>query len=87
MSQFKFMKQHQGKFATNRFSSHRNKAIGLPEKILFQRVVSGSATKGREAMKESTRQAVQDMWEQIVTKEIGFRDYEFREALKREKQS
>ena len=88
MSQFEFMKQHQGKFASNRVSSYRNKAVGLPEQILCQRVVTGSATKGREAMKESTRQAVQDMWNEIVTKEIGFRDYnEFREALKREKQS
>ena len=88
MSQFEFMKQHQGKFASNRVSSYRNKAVGLPEQILRQRVVTGSATKGREAMKESTRQAVQDMWNEIVTKEIGFRDYnEFREALKREKRS
>ena len=87
MSRFEFMKQHQGKFATNRVSSYRNEAMGLPAEILLQRVVTGSATKGREAMKESTRQAVQDMWEQIVTKEIGFRDYnEFRDALKKEKQ-
>ena len=84
MSRFEFMKLHEGKFTTNRFSRYRNKALGFAEDKVSPRVVTGSATKGREAMEESTRQAVQDMWDQIVTKEIGFRNYnEFREAFKR----
>ena len=86
MSRFEFMKEHQQKFSSNRIARYRNKAIGLPDDARFRRVITGSATKGREAMKESTRQTVQDMWDKTVTKEFGFRDYnEFREALKREK--
>ena len=85
MSRFEFMKKHQKKFATHGVSKNRNKAAGLNEGIVHQRVNTGSATKGREAMEESTKQAVQDMWNEIVTKGIGFRDYnEFRDALKRE---
>ena len=85
-SRFEFMKQHQEKFSSNRIASYRNKAVGLPDDVRFRRVITGSATKGREAMEETTRQAVQDMWNETVTTEIGFRDYdEFKEALKREK--
>ena len=82
-SRFEFMKEHQEKFSCNRIAHYRNKVIGFPDEARYRRVVTGSATKGREAMKESTRQAVQDMWNKTVTKEIGFRDYyEFKEALK-----
>ena len=85
MSRFEFMKQHQQKFATQRASRNRRKPVGLHKGIVLQRVNTGSATKGREAMDESTKQAVQDMWDQIVTKEIGLRDYnEFRDVLKME---
>ena len=88
MSRFEFMKQHQERFAMDRVSTNRNKATGLPQGARFQRVAKGSATEGREAMEESTKQAVQDMWNEIVTKETGLRDYnELRNALKREKQS
>ena len=84
MSKFDVMKLHKDKFSSRRMSRYRNKAMGLPDEINFLRVVTGSATKGREAMKESTRQAVQDMWNKIITKETGFRDYsEFRDALKK----
>ena len=85
MSRFKFMKKHQEKFANHRVARYRNSAIGLQKGTVFRRVNTGSATKGREAMEECTRQAVQDMWDQIVTKKIGFRDYnEFRQTLRRE---
>jgi hypothetical protein len=88
MSTFDFMKQNQDKFASNRVSSYRNKAVGIPEGVKLQRVATGSATKGREIMDEGTKQAVQKMWNEIVTKETGFQDYsDFREALKKEKQS
>ena len=81
MSTFDFMKQNQEKFATQSAARH----LGLP---LMQRVQTGSATKGREMMEEHTKQAVQKMWNDIVTKETGFQDYnELRDALKKEKQS
>jgi ABC-type hemin transport system substrate-binding protein len=88
MSTFDFMKQNQDKFASNLVSSYRNKAMGVPEGVVSQRVATGSATKGREIMDEGTKQAVQKMWNETVTKETGFQDYsEFRDGLKKEKQS
>ncbi|CAB4011112.1 sulfotransferase domain-containing [Paramuricea clavata] len=89
MSTFDFMKQSREKFACNLLSSYRNKAMGIPEAVRLQRVATGSATKGREMMDEGTKQAVQKMWDETnVTKETGFQDYsEFRDGLKREKQS
>jgi Ca2+-binding EF-hand superfamily protein len=88
MSTFDFMKQSRDKFASNLLSSYRNKALGIPEGVRLQRVATGSATKGREMMDEGTKQAVQKMWNETVTKETGFQDYsEFRDGLKKEKQS
>jgi hypothetical protein len=88
MSTFDFMKQNQDKFASNLVSSYRNKAMGIPEGVVCQRVATGSATKGREIMDEGTKQAVQKMWNETVTNETGFQDYsEFRDGLKKEKQS
>ncbi|CAB4024150.1 sulfotransferase domain-containing, partial [Paramuricea clavata] len=88
MSTFDFMKQNRDKFSTNLVSSYRNKAMGIPEGVVSQRVATGPATKGREMMDEGTKQAVQGMWNEIVTKETGFQDYsEFRDGLKKEKQS
>ena len=46
------------------------------------------ATKGRELMDDCTQQAVQKMWNEIVTTAIGFQDYkELRQAHKKEKHS
>ena len=88
MSTFDFMKQNQEKFATHNATSDRNKALGIATAVPLQRVQTGSATKGREMMEEHTKQAVQKMWNDIVTKEIGFQNYtELRNALKKEKQS
>jgi hypothetical protein len=88
MGTFDFMKQNEDKFASNLLSSYRNKAMGIPEGVVCQRVATGSATKGREIMDECTKQAVQNMWDETVTKETGFQGYsEFREALRREKLS
>ena len=86
MSTFDFMKQNKDKFTTSRFSRYRNKAQGIPEKFVLERVAMGSATKGRGMMEECTKQALQKKWNDTVTKETGFQDYnEFREALKKEK--
>lgn len=83
-SSFDFMKQNQKKFETNRVSKYRNRALGLPEENILPRVVTGSATKGREMMSESTKQAVQQLWTDTVTKELGFQDYnELRDCLKK----
>jgi hypothetical protein len=88
MSTFDFMKQNRDKFSTNLVSSYRSKALGIPEGVVCQRVATGSATKGREIMDEGTKQAVQKMWDETVTKWTGFQDYsKFRDGLMREKQS
>ena len=88
MSTFDFMKQNQEKFATHSATSDSNKVLGIATAVPLQRVQTGSATKGREMMEEHTKQAVQKMWNDIVTKEIGFQNYtELRNALKKEKQS
>ena len=87
MSSFDFMKQNGDKFAGHRVS-RRNKAVHVPEDHRLKRVNTGSATKGREMMDECTKQAVQKMWSEIVTKKLDFQDYNaFREALKKERQS
>jgi hypothetical protein len=88
MSTFDFMKKNQHKFAGNRFSRYRNKAMGLADDVLLERVVTGSATKGREMMKECTKQAVQEKWNDTIAKETSIRSYdELRDTLKKEKQS
>ena len=88
MSTFDFMKQYQDKFATSRVSRYRNKACGIPEEIVCDHVVTGSATKGRDMMEECTKQALQKRWNETIAKETGFQDYnEFREAFKKDKQS
>ena len=88
MSIFDFMKQNQDKFATHRLNHYRNKAIGINLPIPKQRVVTGSATKGWEMMEDCTKQAIQKLWNDTVTKAIGFKDYkEFRQVLKQEKHS
>ena len=84
MSTFDFMKQNQDKFAGHRVAEYRHKAMGLT--LPAQRVVTGSATKGQEMMDDSTKQAVQKMWNEVVTTPLGFKDYdELRHALKKEK--
>jgi hypothetical protein len=88
MSTFDFMKQNQHKFATSRLSRYRNKAMGLPDDVLLERVATGSATKGREMMEECSKQAIQQRWNDSIAKETGIQSYnELRNTLKREKQS
>ena len=86
MSTFDFMKQNQDKFASHRLAEYRYKAMGLTLTTPAQRVVTGSATKGQEMTDDSTKQAVQKMWNEVVTTPLGFKDYdELRHALKKEK--
>ena len=83
MSRFDFMKENQEKFASHRTSQSRNRSLGLPEATRLQRIHTGSATKGREVMDDCTKEAIQKMWTEIITKELGFQDYdEFRHILK-----
>ena len=87
MSSVDFMKQNGDKFAGHRVS-RRNKAMHVPEDHRLNRVTKGSAAKGREMMDECTKQAVQKVWNEIVTKKLGFQDYNaLRDALKKERQS
>ena len=84
MSAFNFMKQHQEKFASHLTSVSRNRAMGFPEEIRLQRVATGSATKALEMMEDCTKQRIQKMWTDTISKEFGFQDYnEFREAWKK----
>ena len=86
MSTFDYMKENHHKFVANRISSYRNKAMGIPEDVRPQRVVTGSATKGRDMMQNSTKEAVQKTWNETVSKQIGLHDYnELRSALTRKK--
>ena len=88
MSRFDFMKENQDKFASHLVSLNRNAPLKLPEGTRLNRVHTGSATKGQEVMNVCTKEAVQKMWTEIITKELGFKDYdELRNALKTEKQS
>ena len=88
MSRFDFMKENQDKFVSHLVSLNRNAPLKLPEGTRLNRVHIGSATKGQEVMDVCTKEAVQKMWTDIITKELGFKDYdEFRNALKTEKQS
>ena len=86
MSTFDFMKQNKHKFATSRASRYRKKDMG--GEFVTDRVMTGSATKGRDMMEECTKQVLQKEWNDTIAKETGLQDYnEFKEALKKEKQS
>ena len=86
MSSFEFMKKNERKFSSVRVARYRNVAIGLPADLIPSKVVSGSATKGRELMDEKTKEIIQAKWLEVVRKQIGFKDYdELRMAFKKEK--
>ena len=81
MSSFDFMKANEEKFYTNVFVKGLKK-LGYKGTVMMKRVVTGSATKGREMMSEQAKQAIQNMWNETVTSTIGFKNYEeFRNAL------
>ena len=83
MSRFDFMKENQKKFASHRTSQSRNRSLGLPEATRLQRIHTGSATKGRDVMDDCAKEAIRKMWTEIITKELGFQDYdELRYILK-----
>ena len=86
MSRFDFMKKNQDKFsASHLVSLSRNKSMELPEDTRLNRIHTGSATKGRKVMDDCTKEAIQRTWTEIITKELGFIDYEeFRHGLKTE---
>ena len=86
MSSFEFTKKNERKFSSVRFARYRNAAVGLPADLIPSKVVSGSATKGRELMDEKTKEVIQAKWLEVVRKKIGFKDYdELRMAFKKEK--
>jgi hypothetical protein len=86
MSTFEFMKENKGKFSDVRYARYRNKACGVPDDAVASKVVTGSATKGRELMDDKTKEIIQAKWLEVVGKQTGFQDYnELRNAFKKEK--
>ena len=86
MSSFEFMKKNEKKFKVVRVARYRNKACGLPVDAVPSRVVTGSATKGRELMDDKTKKIIQAKWLEVVSDQLGFQDYnELRNAFNKEK--
>lgn len=86
MSSFEFMKKHERKFSDVRIARYRNKPCGIPGEFYPSKVVTGSATKGRESMDDKTKELIQRQWLDLVGKETGFQDFnELRMAFKKEK--
>ena len=75
MSSFEFMKQHVGKFSDATLIRCRKNACGIPDGAFLSKVVTGSATKGREMMDDITKNKIQEQWLEVVAKETGFQDY------------
>ena len=86
MSSFEFMKKHVGKFSDATLIRCRQKACGIPDGAFLCKVVTGSATKGRELMDDITKKKIHEKWLEVVAKETGFQNYsELRTAFKKEK--
>ncbi|XP_028406630.1 amine sulfotransferase-like isoform X1 [Dendronephthya gigantea] len=86
MSSFEFMKSNERKFSSAISSKYRNKICGVAdETVVRSKVVTGSATKGREMMDEKTKEMIQAKWNEVVWKQTGFQDYqELRNAFKKQ---
>ncbi|CAB4017342.1 sulfotransferase domain-containing [Paramuricea clavata] len=88
MSFLEFMRENKGKFPGVRYARYRNKACGVPDNAVPSKVVTGSATKGRELMDDKTKEIIQAKWLEVVGKQTGFQDYnELRSAFKKEKKN
>ncbi|XP_028406621.1 amine sulfotransferase-like isoform X3 [Dendronephthya gigantea] len=88
MSSFEFMKSNERKFSELRTAKYRNKFCGIPDDVVPSKIVTGSATKGREMMDEKTKEMIQAKWNDVVWKQTGFQDYqELRNAFKKENEN
>jgi hypothetical protein len=88
MSSFEFMKESERKFSNVRLARCRNKSCGIPDDAIASKIVTGSATKGRESMDDNTKEIIQAKWLEVVGKQTGFQDYnELRSAFKNEQMS
>ena len=86
MSSFEFMKENQKKFSDMRIARYQNVACGLPLDVVPNKVVTGSASKGRELMDDKTKEIIQGKWLEVVAKQTGFQNYnELRSAFHNEK--
>ena len=86
MSSFGFMEKNERKFSEVRYPRSRNAVCGLPTNLVVSKVVSGSATKGRELMDEKTKEIIQAKWLEIVGKQTGIQNYnELRRAFKNDR--
>ncbi|CAB3993558.1 Hypothetical predicted protein [Paramuricea clavata] len=84
MSSFEFMKGNQKKFADMHIARYRNEACGVPHDAVPNKVVTGSASKGRELMDDKTKEIIQGRWLEVVAKQAGFQDYnELRSAFQK----
>jgi hypothetical protein len=95
MSSFEFMKKNEGKFSeaslalrfANKASAHgtEDADVRSSQVRLHSKVVTGSATKGRELMDEKTKEIIQAKWLEVVGKQTGFQEYnDLRTAFKKE---
>ncbi|XP_028406628.1 estrogen sulfotransferase-like isoform X2 [Dendronephthya gigantea] len=88
MSSFEFMKSNERKFSEYRTAKYRNKFCGIPDDVVPSKVVTGSATKGREMMDEKTKEMIHAKWNEVVWKQIGFQDYQqLRNAFKKQNEN
>ena len=86
MSSFEFMKGNEKKFSEMRLARYRNVACGVPHDAVPNKVVTGSASKGRELMDDKTKEIIQGKWLEVVAKQTGFQNYnELRSAFHKEK--
>lgn len=85
MSSFEFMKKYMSTKFSELSARYRNTVCGVAHDATPVLVDSGSTTKGRDALDEATKKAIQSKWREVVTRQIGFDDYEeLRNAYKRE---
>ena len=86
MSTFEFMKANESKFNENLLAFYRNRACGIPEGICNTKVATGSVDKALRILPEHVKEAVQKQWQEIVTKETGYENYdELRVTFRKEK--
>ncbi|CAB4001295.1 sulfotransferase domain-containing [Paramuricea clavata] len=74
MSSFEFMKKNERMFSNVRLARCRNKSCGIPDDVVASKVVTGSATKGRELMDHKTKEIIQAKWLEVVGKQTGFQN-------------
>ena len=73
MSSFEFMKQKVGKFSDANLIRCRQKASGIPDGAFFYKVVTGSATQGRELMDDITKKKFMKSGWKLLLRKLDFK--------------